>query len=65
MRTFVQEESSESRTKLIFRSLLKLLVGHQFLNLPGHGLYMIDNQVIKIGELVRVVNHKLAGRLTR
>lgn len=61
---YYSKKRNKSRTKLVFRSLLKLLVCHQLLDFSGHDLYMIDNQVIKIGELVRVVDHKLAGRLT-
>ena len=52
-------------TKVVFCTRLELLVHHQLLDLPCHGLYVVDNQFIQIGELMGPVYDELGSdRLT-
>lgn len=41
--------------------MLKFLVRHQFFYFAGHSLNVVDNQFIKIGVLVSVVDDELAA----
>ena len=47
-------------TEFILRSLLELLVRHEFFYLASHRLNVVDNQIVQIGIRVRVVHNELA-----